>query len=745
MVCGSWTVLAGAVAWAPCVAAATDLPLANAPSSYNLPEASAPVRVDGVLDDEAWRAALVLPLAYEIDPGENIPARVQTDCLLTADTGRLYIGCRAEDPEPAAIRARYQDRDVAWDDDWILLSMDSFGDQRRAFEFLVNPLGVQMDTVLTEVAGGGTTTDSTWDALWQSAGRITARGYEVEVAIPFTSLRFARGGGIQRWGFQAVRHYPRKFSYFFRTAPWERSRGCTLCESLVLVGFSQASPGRNLELAPTLAARWRDRAPPEAEGRLRHGSIRAEPGLSARWGITPNLSLNAAVNPDFSQVEADAAQLDVNVRFALFYAEKRPFFLEGGDLFKTPVNVVYSRTVADPRFGLKLTGKEARHALGVLVTQDARTNLLLPGNQASRLVSLDQRTTDTVLRYRRDLGARSTLGALVTDRRGGEYASSVLGVDGHLSPASGESVDLQLLRSTTRYPPAAGLESDLPRGTFRDWAAHLTYRHESRNWSWWGEYESLGRRFRADAGFLPRVDTRTVTLGLKRILWPSGESWFSRINLALEGRHVADQRGRLSDRSLGLTAEVNGPRRSTLSLGLVTGQEVFGGASFDTTQAKLTLTAWASPSLAVTLSGASGRAIDYAGLRSGQLSRVNPALTGFLGRHVQLGLDHALEQLDLPGGRLYRANLSQARLVYQFSSRVLLRAIAQREQVRRDPALHGSATTEETAHRLTQWLFSYRLNCCTGVFLGYSDTREGGARALTDRTFFVKVGYAWLP
>ena len=140
--------------------------------------------------------------------------------------------------------------------------------------------------------------------------------------------------------------------------------------------------------------------------------MEAEAGISVRWGITPNISLNAAINPDFSQVEADFAQLDVNERFALAFPEKRPFFLEGADFFTTPLNAVFTRTVSDPRYGLKLTGKEGDNSFGAFLTEDSVNNILIPGRETSRSVFLDDTVRDSVLRYRRDIGSTSSLGVL---------------------------------------------------------------------------------------------------------------------------------------------------------------------------------------------------------------------------------------------------------------------------------------------------------------------------------------------
>jgi hypothetical protein len=382
-----------------------------------VPQLSGPVEVDGRLDEPIWRQAAVVELRFEIDPGENLPARVRTECLLAATPETFLIGCRAFDPEPAAIRAHYTDRDGADSDDWILISLDTFFDRRRAFEFRVNPLGVQMDSTLNELGGGGVEIDATWDAIWDSAGRITPDGFEVELALPFTSLRFPRDAPVQRWGFLAMRHWPRRLAYFFRQTPWNRDRACTLCENVPITGFRPIAPGHDLELDPTVTTSRTDVRSPGGDG-LSTGAVESEFGLSARWGLGAGFGLNAALNPDFSQVEADAIQLDVNTRFALFYPEKRPFFLEGADLMRTPVEAVYTRTVADPSWGGKFSGKHGRHAVALVVAGDDVTNLVLPANQGSTVLSLDSGNRSTVARWRVDLGRQSSLGMLFTDRAG---------------------------------------------------------------------------------------------------------------------------------------------------------------------------------------------------------------------------------------------------------------------------------------------------------------------------------------
>jgi len=318
-----------------------------------------------MLSEPFWSQALVIELPYEIDPGENIPARVKTECLLITGPRHLFAAFRAHDPDPSAIRAHYMDRDAAWDDDWVLLELDPFFDMRCGFQFLSNPLGVQMDGLLNEVGDAENPFDLTWDAVWESSGRISSEGYIVEMAIPFAALRFPKSQGPQRWGFLVARSYPREYFCFFRNTPWNRNRNCILCESVALVGFANASPGRNIEINPAIVVNRADLRETLPEGGLNRGRANADIGVSGRWGIAPNVMVNAAVNPDFSQVEADVAQLEVNTRFSLFYPEKMSLYQERADLFMTPLAAVYTRSLADPVWGLKLTGKAGRHAFGI--------------------------------------------------------------------------------------------------------------------------------------------------------------------------------------------------------------------------------------------------------------------------------------------------------------------------------------------------------------------------------------------
>ena len=205
--------------------------------------------IDGVLDDAAWAGALVQEIGYDIQPGDNTPAPVKTTVRIGYTTDALYLSYRALDPDPASIRAHLRDRDSAFNDDWVGVFMDTFDDQRRGYEFIVNALGVQADLINDATTGNE---DPSWDGLWSSAGRITADGYEVEIRIPFSTLRFRDGGGDKRWGISLFRNWPRDKRHQLTSHRVPRESNCFQCEWGKYDGMAGAQQGRNLEVVPTL-------------------------------------------------------------------------------------------------------------------------------------------------------------------------------------------------------------------------------------------------------------------------------------------------------------------------------------------------------------------------------------------------------------------------------------------------------------------------------------------------------------
>ncbi len=730
----------------------TQPPAAKAPAieTARISRATSPIRIDGVLDEPAWAQAAIIRLPYEWAPGDNTAPPVDTECLVTYDEKNFYVAFRAHDPRPQDIRAHLMDRDdtdTLIQDDHVGVMIDTFNDERRAFQFRVNPLGVQADAIFSEQDG---VEDFSWDMIWDVRTRITGDGYAVEIAFPLKQLRFPGGGGEQTWGFEAFRSWPRNVRHRITSNYRDRNKGCLLCQENKIGGLAGLAPGRNIELDPTATFSRTDAREPSTDSSLTAGHLDAAGGLTARWSVTSNLTLNGTVNPDFSQVEADVAQLDVNTRFALYYPEKRPFFLEGLDYFTTPVTAVFTRTVADPYGGVKLTGKQGANAIGVFATRDRLNNLIIPSNEGSSSASLDEGTTGTVFRYRRDVGAGSTVGALYSGRESKDYHNRQVGLDTFIRLNPSDFLRVQYIRSDTQYPAGIAADYGQPGNGFGGDAAWVDYQHVGRRWVWFGNYEAYGRGFRSDSGFVPRVDYRNLYGQVQRRFWGTANSWFTTISAGIRGWRTTKTDWTLTDQTVAPFIDYEGPLQTTFSFNAARDIVVYQGVRYEYGRPNFQVGIKPNGNLNFDLVGRFGGGVDFANARKAtQALQFGPSVEYRPVSPVSLRLAYNLDQLSVDGGRLYRANLTQVRVMYNINVRTFVRAILQYTDIHRDPDLYTDATDARSRRLFSQYLFSYKLNPQTVLFAGYSDNYAGGAEPAIDlrqqnRTVFVKLGYALL-
>jgi len=725
------------------------------PARFAVLKATTPIKIDGVLDEAAWAEAPKIPLPFEWQPGDNSPSPVETECLVTYDLNNLYVAFRCFDPDPKKIRAHLMDRDDTDTlilDDHISFMVDPFNDERRGFQFRVNPMSVQADANFSELEGYE---DFSWDAIWSAKAKITEWGWAVEVAIPLAQLRFRKTDGPQTWGFEAERSWPRDTRHRLISHVRSRDVNCVMCQFNKLTGFEGITPGRNIEIDPTFTAVRTDTMDPAGfpDAPLDRGKIDAQPGVTAKWGVTPNLILNATANPDFSQVEADVAQLEINRRFALFYPEKRPFFLEGADFFLTPLQAVFTRTVADPIWGTKLTGKTGRTAIGLFAAEDAVTNLVFPSNQGSWSDSSDRNVTGGVFRLRQDVGKMSTLGVLYTGRIGDGYYNHVAGADGFLRFDQKNSISFQFLHSETDYPTAIAEANGQRDGRFGGNAFMLDYQHFSRKWIIDLLYEDKSPGFRADYGFVPRVDLRSGQVTVFRQIWGKPKGWFNLIRLGVMGLGSWDYQGTMTDRGLILGAMYQGDLEARVNVHANFFKTFYNGQFFETPYGDLIFTLRPFSGAQIGLIAQAGKAIDYANSRLADTFAIGPNVSLSLFRHLNFVPSYIYERLSREGSPVYVAHLAQAKLVWNFSVRSFVRAILQYQELRQNPSQYGFPVDSRSQGLFTQFLFSYKLNPRTVLFLGYSDNSAGGnfdswlgpgrvPMTPTDRTFFLKIGYA---
>ncbi len=347
------------------------------PPPTELHRTSGPIVIDGDLSDAGWRGATAFDRFYETSPSDNIPAKVKTVAFLGYDDRYFYIGVRCDDPDPRKIRAPYVDRDqVIGTDDNIAIFLDTRNDKRVAMELRVNPRGIQADGFFNDASQNE---DFSPDFFYDTAAKIDDRGWSAEYRIPFSSLRYPHSDP-QTWNILVWRNYPREFRYAFHSAPLPRGSNCLVCHTHPLTGLTGLPEAGHLIAAPYVTSQQLS-TPRGAPGSpLERQPLKNDAGLDVKWNPTATNAIDLTFNPDFSQVEADVAQITVNQRFAVFFPEKRPFFLEGFDLFDTPLQVAYTRTITAPRWGLRSTGKFGDNAYTVLLADDRGGGLtIIPG------------------------------------------------------------------------------------------------------------------------------------------------------------------------------------------------------------------------------------------------------------------------------------------------------------------------------------------------------------------------------
>ncbi len=718
----------------------------SADDPHRVTRATSEIIVDGAIDEPAWDDALSLELEYEVQPGENIEPPVRTVVLITYDEHRVLVAFQAFDPEPSRIRARFRDRDHAWQDDWVGIVLDTFNDERRAYEFVSNPLGVQTDAINDNV---NNRYDIAWDAIWESAGRLTDFGYEVEIGIPFNQLRFQNIDGPQVWGVDAVRSYPRVERHHIGLFPRERGANSYLAQEEKMVGFEGASGGRNLELVPTLTGTATQQRPDFPDSMEVENDRDAELGITGTWGVTSNITLTGAINPDFSQVEADAVQLAINTRFALFFPEKRPFFLESADYFDSGLNLLYTRMIADPSAALKLTGKFGRHTIGLFTARDEVTNVIVPGPQGSSGASFDTPNTSTVGRYRFNLGTDSTIGAVFTDREGSDgYFNRVVSADGVFRPTDADKFTVDGALSRTRYSQAMQEELEVGSETISGHALNLEYVRTKRKYFIFAEYADLGDDFRADLGFIPQVGYRKLRGGAGYLWWGDEGDFYNRLEVGSVMERSEEQDGELLEQQGELWFDFAGPRESLFHVELGTRDIVFDGVRFDDLFVPvLFVRVRPSSKLLVRVFAVGGDWIDFDNVQPADRTEASTLIGLDLGRHLLLELIYTYSALDVEGGRLFEANVPEMKAVWQFNTRTFVRAIFQYTDITRNPDLYDSEVDALSRDLFVQFLFSYKVNPRTVFFLGYSESgyeTQDFSLTTTDRTLFLKLGYSWI-
>ena len=680
------------------------------------PRTETPPDIDGRLDDLAWRTAAAITEFTQQAPLEGAPATEDTEVYVTYDSDHVYFGFRLHYTDPGIMRANRVDRDTAWQDDLITVYLDTFLDQQRAYDFDLNAFNVQGDGIVN--TGGGRrspipTADRSWDALFHSATTIVADGYVAEMAIPLKSLRYPQRGPGEphRWGFQIVREIKGKNEENDVWAPMSRDVAGFHRQMGLMEGMTDFSTSRNLEFLPTFTAvqfgslnrstGGFDKRPTDPEG-----------GLNIKYGLTSNLTADFTLNPDFSQIESDQPQIELNQRFPLFFNELRPFFVEGAEIFDLPgpVTFVHTRTIVDPTWGAKLTGKAGRFAIGVLSAEDAA-----PGNVDDDTDPLFGETARNFIgRVKYDVYSESHIGAIFTDRSFLDSSSRLGGLDGSFRLSRSMSTNFRLIES--RHRDLDGVDRS---GHIYDASISST----GRNLRWFAAAYELTPDFRTDVGFARRVDQRRVISNMGYRWWP--ESWLINWGPQLRyGRNWNFDKV-LEDENAGLGLNFDFAKSIRFSANVNRDLERFGGIDFRKTRTMVSGGVSTTRALSVNASYGRGDEIffDPANpfLGYGNTTRFNVTVRPLARLSSQLGVNTSrLTDPRQPNDPVvFDVQIYRAQSVLTFTDRLLMRNITEYNTFDKDLDFNI--------------LFTYRVNAGTVFYIGYDDHYRQADRIEGDR------------
>jgi len=532
--------------------------------------------IDGNLNEQVWLHAVVLKDFYQTQPGDNLAPSYPTELLLGYDSKNLYIAFRAFD-DPSQVRATVAKRDDVQGDDTVQIYLDTFDDRRRAYFFFFNPFGVQQDGILTE----GTGEDYSLDVVLESKGTVTDFGYAVEAAIPFSSLRYEAGKG-KLWGIQSIRRIKHANNEQNSWMPLFRDKSGFLSQEGHITGLEGISTERTLEFIPSVTIsetgkRVRAFSLPALNnnpllvdpGRFVNQPIALDPGLTAKFGISPSITLDLALNPDFAQVEADQTVVTVNQRFPIFFEEKRPFFLEGADIFQTRLRVVNTRAIIDPDLAVKLSGKRGRNTFGLMVATDNGPGSFSGDERLdpTNFKFLDKNAAIGILRLKRDIGPENSIGLIATSYSFIERHNTVGGVDGRFRLNPQSTFTFQLLGTTSRR---FFRDPDLGREVYRTgnalgYVAELikSTRHVYVDLLAFGRT----RDYRADVGFTNRTNSNSAELYLQYRSTPKPKAKFISWTIGNYNAIQYDWKNRIQGWNAGSRTTLNFTRQTSIGFG----------------------------------------------------------------------------------------------------------------------------------------------------------------------------------
>jgi hypothetical protein len=708
----------------------------------------------GMKPSPEWEGKLTkLDNFIQAEPKDGVPGTFRTEAYLGFDSKNLYIIFVCFDSAPGKLRARLARRENIYDDDTVQVMLDTFHDRRRAYSFVINPLGIQLDRLYTETSGF----DDSWDALWDSEGKITPEGYVTRMAIPFRSLRFPTDA--KEMGIVLQRIIPRlnEKTYWPRVSSKIDGR---LNQEGTLNGFDKISPGRNIQLIPY--AQFRsfqalNQVDPNAPF-FQRKRAEFDGGLDAKFVVKDRLVLDFTVNPDFSQVESDEPQVTVNQRFEVFFPEKRPFFLENSNFFDSPISLVFTRRIADPQFGVRATGKLGRYAIGMLFADDQS-----PGRSVVASDPLfEKRAYFGIVRVNRDIGKHNTIGMIYTERNVGTAFNRVGGLDFTLKAGNNWRAEGQVITSSTR-------ETD--GSTFAGPAYHFWGGYSGRKLNFNSMFQDNSGGFVTHTGFFRRPDTRRFSNFFHYGFRPEGKHLISH-GFNIFQLNLWDHKGLPIEGLVNGTYFFSFARQTEFGAYANTGFERLRPSDFSALTANQRFSTghhgfffYTAFFKQVSINGELGwgRAVNYVPLVGPPvLARDQYAFVNLTLRPMQqLTIDnrYILARLRVLNAdeSIFNNHIIRSKWNYQLSRALSLRFIAEYNTT----LANGARTSLETTKNMNyDFLITYLVHPGTALYVGYNSNLQNLDPSLTvlpsgnllrtrdpftndGRQFFVKLSYAF--
>lgn len=756
--------------------------------AMSIPRLPTEISIDGQIKKDEWQNAQTIFLDNVTQPYENIPAPVKTEVKYFENGETLYIAFVAHDPNPQQIRSFYHERDRASRDDLVGVRIDPYGDHRIVFEFFVNPYGVQNDSIENVVENDES---SSWDGIWDSAGLSTDFGFQVEIAIPLRNFNFNSKQGSQDWAMEFVRLYPRNERYRISHIKIDRNNDCLACQMPKVSGFKEIQQGKSLSLTPTLVVDHQEKRD-LVENTNWASENNHEVGLDIKWGISSDIFLNATINPDFSQIEADDAQISINDNFTLTLEEKRPFFLENQDIFSTIYDLVYTRNINAPNVGLKVTGRTGKHAYGVFATDDETTTLFIPGNRGSKIATFEQSSKNAAIRYRFDANKALNVGFLGTLRTSENYHNYVGSTDIRYKVTDQDILKAQIIYSNTQYPEFlrdrycsndADCTQESINCTFGDCiineaylrtesdddfsghALRINFNHEERDLFYEIRYQEISSGFRSDLGNQPRIDQNRFLIQGGLNFYGENDDWWNRIYVWSNWDILRNHNRDVIENEWEYIVEINAALQSRFQLRYLTRDEIGlrhnasildiknNTTMFDLNLFDFEFEIQPFSGLYLGLEGTFGDTIDFINNRVGKERNLLPTIEYSFSEHFRSSLNYEYDYLEAEGTEVFTAHIADFRFNYNHDLRHAFKFSLIYTDIERNlnnypgvlPENYRDAKERDIS---SQFIYSYKINPQTVIFAGYSDQfkRNDQIENLRRDAYkvFLKFSYAWL-